>query len=81
MVTEHRQATIPLVAAGAGMAWTSQAVVDNIDSSEVVARSMRPPLVLGVAVMHRPGMLSPAARALLETALRAVEDVDSEGAS
>lgn len=81
VVTEHRQATIPLVAAGAGIAWTSQAVVDNIDSSEVVARSMQPPLVLGVAVMHRPGMLSPAARALLETALRGVEHVDSEGAS
>ncbi|SEC89981.1 MULTISPECIES: LysR family transcriptional regulator [Rhodococcus] len=70
VVTAHRQATVPLVAAGAGMAWVTRAVVDNAGEPGVVARAMEPPVILTVAVMHRPGVLSPAARALLDAALR-----------
>ena len=69
VVTAHRQASVPLVAAGAGMAWVPRAVVDNAGESGVVARAMDPPLILPVGVMYRPGVLSPAARALLAAAL------------
>lgn len=70
VVTAHRQAVVPLVAAGAGMAWTTASVVDNSGESGVVPRAMEPPVLVDLAIMHRPGVLSPAARALLETALR-----------
>ncbi|MFD6058173.1 LysR family transcriptional regulator [Rhodococcus wratislaviensis] len=76
VVTAHRQASVPLVAAGAGMAWVTRSVVDNAGESGVVARAMEPPLILPVAIMHRPGVLSPAARVLLAAALRRRDQQD-----
>ncbi|MEN0139262.1 MAG: LysR family transcriptional regulator [Rhodococcus sp. (in: high G+C Gram-positive bacteria)] len=76
VVTAHRQVSVPLIAAGVGMAWVTRAVVDNSGESGVVARAMEPPLILPVAVMHRPGVLSPAARALLAAALRRRDQQD-----
>lgn len=70
VVTAHRQAAVPLVAAGAGMAWATSAMVDNAGQVGVVARAMEPPVRLTMGVVHRRGVLSPAARALLDAALR-----------
>ncbi|MFC9788214.1 LysR family transcriptional regulator [Rhodococcus sp. NPDC127528] len=70
IVTAHRQAAIPLVAAGAGMAWTTRTQADNASEPGVVSRATDPPVLLTMAVLHRPGVLAPAARALLEIALR-----------
>ncbi|KXF49974.1 LysR family transcriptional regulator [Rhodococcus sp. SC4] len=70
VVTAHRQAAVPLVAAGAGMAWVTRAIADNAGEAGVVARAMEPPVRLTMGVVHRRGVLSPAARALLDAALR-----------
>ncbi|GAA4485726.1 LysR substrate-binding domain-containing protein [Rhodococcus olei] len=69
VVTAHRQSAIPLVAAGAGMCWITRQQAANADEPGVVARASDPPIMLTMAVLHRAGVLAPAARALLEVAL------------
>lgn len=76
VVTAHRQSAIPLVAAGVGMCWTTKAQADNAGEPGVVSRSMDPPILLTMAVLHRPGVLAPAARALLEAAVRRRDMMD-----
>lgn len=70
VVTAHRQSAIPLVAAGVGMHWTTRLQVDNAGQPGVVALAMDPPILMTMAVLHRPGVLAPAARALLDSALQ-----------
>ncbi|KXF50012.1 hypothetical protein AXA44_22065 [Rhodococcus sp. SC4] len=61
---------IPLVAAGVGMHWTTRSQVANAGEPGVAALAMDPPILLTMAVLHRPGVPAPAARALLDAALR-----------
>jgi DNA-binding transcriptional LysR family regulator len=68
-VAAHRHATIPLVAAGAGICWTTVEQARNSAVPGVVSRRMDPPLRLSITMLHRRGALAPAARALHAAAL------------
>lgn len=58
----HREAVIPLVLAGAGMAFTSAAYAMQAALAGAVTRQLCPAITLPYAVIHRTGGLSPAAK-------------------
>lgn len=69
VVTHHRHVQLPLVAAGAGMAWVPHLGKFGIGGDGVVLRSTDPRLVLSHGVLRGPGELAPPAREFLELAL------------
>jgi DNA-binding transcriptional LysR family regulator len=65
-VTRHREAIVPMVLAGAGAAFLTRWYADEAARGGAVVRALDPSVVCRFALVHRPGTLSPAARALVE---------------
>lgn len=65
---EHREALLPLVLAGAGVAVVAEAFRGLALASGLIVRELDVPEALAVDLMHRPGPVSPAARAFLAVA-------------
>ncbi len=62
---EHREAVLPLVLAHVGIAVLSESWRELARSAGAVVRDLASDEVLRVCLVHRPGRLSPAARAFL----------------
>jgi DNA-binding transcriptional LysR family regulator len=60
--TRHLEALAPLVAAGVGVAFSSEGHAREAASAGVTVRRLEPCLSAEVVLLHRPGGLSPAAR-------------------
>ena len=71
VVTEQREAVLPLVLAGAGASLMPQPVAANAASLGAVVVPMRPRVNRSVVAVHRQSALSPAATAFLAIARRA----------
>ena len=70
--TEQRDALVPLVLAGAGIAFVPHALADVAASQGAIVRPTRPTLSREIAVVHRAGPLSPAGARFLSCALGAL---------
>jgi DNA-binding transcriptional LysR family regulator len=68
VVTEQREAILPLVLAGAGAALVASPLADTARRLGAVVVPLRPSVRRTVHLLHRPGPLSPAARAFVELA-------------
>jgi LysR family transcriptional regulator, carnitine catabolism transcriptional activator len=66
--SDHREAIAPLVVAGAGVALLPRRLAASARALGAVVREITPPIVRRVGLVHRPGPLSPAARAFLAVA-------------
>jgi LysR family transcriptional regulator, carnitine catabolism transcriptional activator len=66
--TDHREAIAALVVAGAGVALLPRRLGDSARSLGAVVREITPRIERRVGIVHRPGPLSPAARAFLALA-------------
>jgi LysR family transcriptional regulator, carnitine catabolism transcriptional activator len=65
--TDHREAIVPLVAAGAGVALLPRSLaLEDVPGTRV--REVRPRIRRRVGLVHRRGLLSPAARAFVALA-------------
>jgi LysR family carnitine catabolism transcriptional activator len=71
VVTEHREAIIPLVLAGAGAAILPEPLARAAAAQGAVVAPVSPTIERDVVLVHRRGALSPAARAFRELALGA----------
>jgi DNA-binding transcriptional LysR family regulator len=77
VVTEHREAIVPLVMAGAGAAVLPEPLARAAAALGAVVAPLSPPLRRSVVLVRRSGPLSPAARAFRDLALA---PTDSTGA-
>lgn len=68
VVTAQREAIVPLVLAGAGSALVPEAVARSAERFGAVVSQPEPPAVRRLALVHRPGVLSPAAARFIELA-------------
>jgi DNA-binding transcriptional LysR family regulator len=66
--SEQRDALVPLVLAGAGTSFLPAALARSAEGLGAVVRRTQPALRRTIALVHRPGALSPAARAFLAAA-------------
>jgi DNA-binding transcriptional LysR family regulator len=66
VVTGQREAIVPLVLAGAGTALVPEAVARFAEQFGATVSVPDPPAVRRLALIHRSGVLSPAARRFLE---------------
>ncbi len=64
--TDHREAIVPLVAAGAGAALVPTALARDAERHGAVVRPLRPPVSRRVGLLHRRGPLAPAARTMID---------------
>jgi LysR family carnitine catabolism transcriptional activator len=64
----HREAILPLVLAGAGVALLPEPMARDANTRGAVVRPLRPTITRRVGVVHRPGLLSPAATAMMNLA-------------
>ncbi|HEY6533189.1 MAG TPA: LysR family transcriptional regulator [Acidimicrobiales bacterium] len=71
--TEHREAFVQLVAAGAGVAIVPRPLDPPAAASGVAVAELRPALRRRVGLVHRGMQLAPAARAFVDLALGEVE--------
>jgi DNA-binding transcriptional LysR family regulator len=62
----QREAVVPLVLAGAGVGFVPWAQAEAAQAQGAVAARPQPPLVRRIGLLHRPRLLSPAARAFLD---------------
>ncbi len=69
VVTEHREAIVPLVMAGAGAAVLPEPLARAAAALGAVVAPLSPPLRRSVVLVRRAGPLSPAARSFRELAL------------
>jgi DNA-binding transcriptional LysR family regulator len=69
--TEQRDALVPLVLAGAGIAFVPRALADVAAAQGAIVRRTRPTMSRKIAVVHRSGTLSPAGARFLAIALDA----------
>lgn len=69
--TEQRDALVPLVLAGAGIAFVPHALAEVAAAQGAIVRATRPTLSRKIAVVHRHGPLSPAGARFLSFALEA----------
>lgn len=69
VVTEHREAIVPLVMAGAGAAVLPEPLARAAASLGAVVAPLAPPLRRAVVLVRRAGPLSPAARSFRDLAL------------
>jgi LysR family carnitine catabolism transcriptional activator len=65
----QREALLPLVLAGAGTSFLPRPLAREAARRGAVVLSLDPPVVRHIGLVHRPGPMSPAARAFLELAL------------
>jgi LysR family transcriptional regulator, carnitine catabolism transcriptional activator len=68
---DQREAILPLVLNGAGAAILPSRLVDAAAHRGATVRRLRPALIRRIGLAHRPGVLSPAARAFVDLALGA----------
>jgi DNA-binding transcriptional LysR family regulator len=66
----HREAILPLVLAGAGVSLLPKPMAMDGEARGAIVRSLRPAVTRRIGIMHRRGLLSPAAAAMLELARR-----------
>jgi DNA-binding transcriptional LysR family regulator len=71
VVTDHREAIVPLVMAGAGAAVLPEPLARNAAALGASVAPLAPALTREVVLVRRPGALSPAARAFRDLALAA----------
>lgn len=71
VVTEHREAIVPLVMAGAGAAVLPEPIARAAAALGAVVAPLSPPIDREVVLVRRAGPLSPAARAFRDLALAA----------
>lgn len=71
---EHREALLPLVLAGVGIAVVAESWRDLATSAALTVRDLDIKESLSIDVVQRPGLLSPAARAFLSVALENSKD-------
>ena len=64
----HREAILPLVLAGAGVALLPAPMAHDAKTRGAVVRPLRPAISRRIGVVHRPGLLSPAAKVMLKFA-------------
>ncbi len=69
VVTEHREAIVPLVMAGAGVAILPEPIARLAEAAGAIVRRLSPALSREVVLVRRDGPLSPAAAAFRELAL------------
>jgi LysR family transcriptional regulator, carnitine catabolism transcriptional activator len=74
VVTDHREALVPLVVAGAGAALLPMPLAEMAEARGAVVRTITPAIRRRVGVVWRTGPVSPAAAAFLE--LVGVDSVD-----
>jgi DNA-binding transcriptional LysR family regulator len=68
VVTEQREAILPLVLAGAGATLAASPLAATAEQLGAVVAPLRPRVTRTIFVLHRNGPLSPAARAFLDVA-------------
>ncbi|MCU4185523.1 LysR family transcriptional regulator [Acidiferrimicrobium sp. IK] len=78
--TGQREAVVPLVLAGAGAALVPAGAARLAAAAGALTATVEPPLVRHLAVVHRPGPLTPAAGAFLALIAEAFPDGASAGA-
>jgi len=66
--TDHREAIVPLVVAGAGAALVPPALAVDAERHGAVVRALRPAVSRRVGLLHRRGPLAPAAAAFVAVA-------------
>lgn len=64
----HREAILPLVLAGAGVSLLPAPMASDAATRGAVVRPFRPAVTRRIGVLHRPGLVSPAAAAMLSIA-------------
>jgi DNA-binding transcriptional LysR family regulator len=74
--TSHREAIVPLVLAGTGATVLPGPLATDAAQRGAVLAELDPPLRRRIGLVHRPGALSPAARAFRHTAKN---DIDRSG--
>lgn len=67
--TQHREATVALVAAGAGVAIVPRPAVAPLPATGVTVVELARPVRRRIGLVHRPGPLAPAAQAFLAAAV------------
>ncbi|GAA1365009.1 LysR substrate-binding domain-containing protein [Arthrobacter rhombi] len=65
---EHREALLPLVLAGVGVAVVAESWRGLAETAGLIVRELDTAEALAVELIHRPGPISPAAHALLDVA-------------
>lgn len=73
---EHREALLPLVLAGVGVAVVAEPWRGLAEAAGLTVRDLEIPEALAVNLVHRPGPLSPAAQAFLNSATTAPISAD-----
>jgi LysR family carnitine catabolism transcriptional activator len=68
VVTAQRDAILPLVIAGAGAALVPESLAQTAAGLGAVTVRPEPPIARPLALVHRPGTLSPAAARFVEMA-------------
>ena len=66
--TEQRDALVPLVVGGSGTAVLPTSLADTAAALGAVVRPLRPPVRRHIVLVHRPGIVSPAARRFMDLA-------------
>jgi DNA-binding transcriptional LysR family regulator len=69
--TEHRDAFVPLVAAGAGVAVVLRPLYPPDADSGIAVAELRPAMRRRVGIVHRADHLAPAAQAFVDLAVEA----------
>lgn len=79
--TVQREAIVPLVVAGAGIAFLPPALATEAVARGAVAAPTTPALARVIGLVHRPGPMSPAADAFVRTARSSVAPAGRRGAA
>jgi DNA-binding transcriptional LysR family regulator len=66
--TAQREAIVPLVLSGAGFAFLPAPLADDARRRGAAVAPVDPPLLRTIGLLHRPGPLSPAGKALVRQA-------------
>jgi DNA-binding transcriptional LysR family regulator len=74
--SDQREVLVPLVVAGAGAAVLPRPMADEAALRGAVVVPLHPPLWRDLGVVHRDAVLSPAARAFLDLALRRAQPTE-----
>jgi DNA-binding transcriptional LysR family regulator len=81
VLTRHREAMLPLVKAGVGVAFTNRRYAEVAIGTGVVARRIDPVILCEFGLLHRDGSLSPAARGFVNVLARELGVVEGLGGS
>jgi DNA-binding transcriptional LysR family regulator len=81
VLTRHREALVPLVRAGAGVAFANRRYAELATEAGLVARRLTPSVCCEYVLLHREGSLSPAARGFVGVLARELGVYDGGSAS